>query len=359
MAISVRSYAKINIGLSIGAARADGFHELCTVYQTLAVHDTVRVDVGRGSGIEIRCKDARVPDDESNTCWRIAERVMKSLKQRAKIVITIEKQLPVQGGLGAASSNAVATMFGIERALKEELPTEERQRIAAEVGSDLNLFLVGGTVLGTGRGELVWPLQDAPAMDCVIVTPGIGVSTPEAFKDWDERFGTADEPGKGRSPGGTSLTAEKPSDRISSFSRTAYVWLAGNLPRTLGRGLPGQAATGVPVLSDGGRVETPLLNLVRAGIENDFERVVFPKHPKLRELKRALEREGARYAALSGSGSTLYGLFESAEAAEQAAGRLSNDGTPALATTTLSTGERPYRTKDCPAFARQGSSMGT
>jgi 4-diphosphocytidyl-2-C-methyl-D-erythritol kinase len=331
MAISVRSYAKINIGLSIGPARADGFHKLCTVYQTLAIHDTVRVDVGRGAGIEIRCKDARVPTDESNTCWRIADRVMKSLKQRGKVAITIEKQLPVQGGLGAASSNAVATMFGMERALKQELPPEERQRIAAEVGSDLNLFLVGGTVLGTGRGEMVWPLEGLPETACVVVTPAIGVSTPEAFRDWDEQF-AGDAKDESRNSG---LTAKNVSDRIEAFSRTAYVWLAGSMPRTLGRGSPGQAAAGVPVTKDGGRVETPLLDLVRAGIENDFERVVFPKHPELRELKRMLERAGAAYASLSGSGSTLYGLFNSAEQAEMAAGQLSKNGVAAFVTKTL------------------------
>ena len=152
MPVSVRSFAKINLGLAIGAKRDDGFHELRTIYQTIALHDVIRVDVSRGSGIEIRCKDTRVPSDESNTCWRIAERVMRSLKQRGKVVITIEKNLPVQGGVGGGSSNAVATMFALERVLRMDLPPCERLRIAAEVGSDLPLFLVGGTVLGCGRG---------------------------------------------------------------------------------------------------------------------------------------------------------------------------------------------------------------
>lgn len=330
MPISVRSYAKINIGLAIGPARPDGFHDLCTVYQTLAIHDIVRVDVTRGSGIEIRCKDPRVPPDESNTCWRVADRALKSLKQRGKVSITIEKNLPVQGGLGAASSNAVATMFGLERALKQELPPEERQRIAAEVGSDLNLFLIGGTVLGTGRGEMVWPLEDMPELNCVIVTPSVGVSTPEAFRDWDARVAAESEDQRR-----SGLTVSPLSDRITSFSRAAYLWLAGSTPRTLGRGLPGQAATGVPVSVDGGRVETPLLSLVRAGIENDFERVVFPKHPELRELKRVLEREGASYASLSGSGSTLYGLFETEDKAQTAADRITASGVTATATKTL------------------------
>src|SRR5213082_3206917 len=98
MATAVRSFAKINIGLAIGALRDDNFHNLRTVYQTIALHDILKVDVGRGTGIEIRCKDARVPADESNTCYRMADRVMHALKQRGKVLIQIEKKLPIQGG---------------------------------------------------------------------------------------------------------------------------------------------------------------------------------------------------------------------------------------------------------------------
>jgi 4-diphosphocytidyl-2-C-methyl-D-erythritol kinase len=336
MPTSVRSFAKINIGLCIGDRRADGFHELRTIYQTISLHDTIRVDVARGTGIEIRSKDSRVPDDETNTCWRAADRVLRSLKQRAKVTIVIDKQLPVQGGMGAASSNAVATMLGLERALKQELSPDERLRIAAEVGSDLPLFLVGGTVLGIGRGEQVLPLWDLPAIDMVAVTPDIGVSTPDAFRDWDDQFPISGRFQREAGREQTSLTAQDASDRMSRFSQTAFLWLAGSLPRIIGRGLPGQSAAGVPVsLDNGGRAETPLLDLVRAGMENDFERVVFPKHPSLREAKRALEREGARYSSLSGSGSTLYGLFESTEMAEGAVRRLKDAGLPAVAAKTL------------------------
>ena len=186
MSIVLRSFAKINLGLKIGPARADGFHELRTIYQTLALHDIIRVEVQPGSGIEILCADPRVPLDESNTCYKIAERLIKATDARVKAIIQIDKQLPVQGGLGAASSNAVATMLGLERALGTELPAEEKQRIAADVGSDLPLFLIGGTVLGLGRGEQVSPLQDLPAMSLVVITPAIGVSTPAAFARWDE-----------------------------------------------------------------------------------------------------------------------------------------------------------------------------
>jgi 4-diphosphocytidyl-2-C-methyl-D-erythritol kinase len=355
MSIALRSFAKINLGLRIGWPRPDGFHELRTVYQTIALYDVVRVRVGRGSGIEIRCQDARVPRDQSNTCYRMVERAIAALKARGRIVIEIEKRLPVQGGLGGASGNAVAALVALERVLKKELPAPERLRIAAEVGSDVPLFLLGGTVLGVGRGEEVYPLADLGAMACVVATPDIGVSTPKAFADWDAMMqrelqgrkaessglpvGTSDG-GAARpsmnSPAGDSpaakLTASAASDRMVEFGRVLSAWLGC---RSQGKHRSGRALSGVPVSKGRGRAGTPLLDLVRTGIENDFERVVFPKYPELREVKRALVRAGAVYASLSGSGSATYGLFRSREAAGKAAARLRQDGIPARATTTL------------------------
>src|SRR5450755_4309797 len=164
MSISIRSFAKINLGLKIGAARADGFHELRTIYQTISLHDVIRVEVQPGEGIEIRCEDSRVPCDATNTCYKIAERVLKIAGKRSKVVITIEKRLSVQGGMGAASSNAVATLLALERELQNSIAPREKLRIAAEVGSDLPLFLIGGTVLGVDRGQEVYALQDLPAV---------------------------------------------------------------------------------------------------------------------------------------------------------------------------------------------------
>ena len=322
MPVSARSYAKINIGLSIGARRDNGFHDLLTVYQTVNAYDVIKVQFGKGTGIEIRCRDPRVPADETNTCYRVAERVLKKVKQRGKLVIAIEKNLPVQGGLGAGSSNAVATMLALEKELKETLAPEDRLNIAAEVGSDLPLFLVGGTALGIGRGEQVFPLEDLPPIHCVIATPNRAVSTPEAFADWDDKF--AEVPAEDHKKL-SKLTQSTGSDTITPFSRAVFSWLMGS-------------STGVPAAS-GDRAETLLLDLVRAGIENDFERVVFPKHPELRDVKRVLEREGARYASLSGSGSALYGLFSSAQAAQKAADKLNHDGVKAQSTTTLGRAE--------------------
>jgi len=319
MSTSVRSFAKINLGLKIGPLREDGFHELRTIYQTIALADVVRVDAGKGVGLDIVCKDQRVPADESNTCWRVADRMLRSLKVRSKIRITIEKRLPVQGGLGAASSNAVATMLALEKELKRQLAPEERLRIASEVGSDLPLFLVGGTVLGTGRGEQVYPLEDLPSLPCVVATPEVGVSTPAAFADWDKQWTKP----AGAKLGDPKLTSQNGSDRMNTFSRTVYEWLSGRF-----------TPTGVP--SKGwDRAEALLLDLVRTGIENDFESVVFPKYPVIREVKRALERSGAKYVSLSGSGSAVYGLFASQEEADNAAKKLTENGIPAQATATL------------------------
>jgi 4-diphosphocytidyl-2-C-methyl-D-erythritol kinase len=326
MPVTVRSFAKINLGLHIGGLRPDGFHELRTVYQTIALHDIIRVRVGRGDGIEICCEDPQVPTDSTNTCFRVVERAMPALGAHGRVLIEIEKKLPVQGGLGGASGNAVATLLALERALKKSLSGPERLRIAAEVGSDLPLFLLGGTVLGISRGEDVYPLSDFPPTACVVATPEVGVSTPKAFADWDLQSSA------GVAPAATSevarpdankvkLTPFSPSDRMNEFSRTVSAWLSGT--------------SGVPGNRSRGRAETLLLDLVRTGIENDFEKVVFPQYPELREVKRVLEREGAVYASLSGSGSAIYGLFRARATAVKAAARLKASGVPAVVTTSL------------------------
>src|ERR1700751_3154130 len=215
MRVSIRSFAKVNLGLRIGSRRPDGFHELRTIYQTIALHDRILVQVGPGSGIEIRCDHAHVPLEASNTCYRIAEKAMPALKVRGRVVSEIEKRLPVQGGVGAASGNAVGTLLALERAVSKQMPFSEKLRISAEVGSDLPLFLIGGTVLGVGRGEEVYPLPDLPALPCVIALPEIAVSTPKAFADWDSMTASKKD---------YKLTLPAPSDRINVCSREISAW---------------------------------------------------------------------------------------------------------------------------------------
>src|ERR1700733_1696057 len=154
MPTSVRSHTKINLGLAIGPLRPDGFHQLTTVYQTLALHEWVTVAARTSAATHITLSSTHpgVPTDGRNTAWRMVERCLQVLDLQADVHIHIEKQLPVQGGLGGGSANAVAALIGLEQELDRRLSPPERLRVASEVGSDVPLFLLGGAVVGVGRG---------------------------------------------------------------------------------------------------------------------------------------------------------------------------------------------------------------
>jgi 4-diphosphocytidyl-2-C-methyl-D-erythritol kinase len=318
MSTRIRSFSKINLGLSIGPSRPDGFHALTTLYQTLAAHDLLTVEARRlssgQSSIRLSTSDNRVPTDERNTVWKMLDRWLAAAQIAAEVHVHIEKRLPVQGGLGAGSANAVAALFGLEHELNQQLPGAERLRIAAEVGSDVPLFLIGGAVLGLGRGEEVYPVPDLPETHCVVALPDAGVSTPQAFRDWDSRHAE-------------SLTQPGSSDRLKELSRALSACLCE--PHSSGVFSRGEDRPG-----------NPLLALVRTGIENDFEEVVFRQHPFLGEIKRILvcsdqPEQSALYAALSGSGSAVFGLYETEEAAKAAEERLSSNSVASMRTKTL------------------------
>jgi 4-diphosphocytidyl-2-C-methyl-D-erythritol kinase len=321
MPTSVRSHTKINLGLAIGPLRPDSFHQLTTVYQTLALHEWVTVEarVASATRITLSSTHPRVPTDDRNTAWRMVERCLEMLDLHAEVHVHIDKQLPLQGGLGAGSANAVAALIGLERALERRLSPPDRLRVAAEIGSDVPLFLLGGAVVGLGRGEEVFPLPDIPSTPCVVALPEIGVSTPQAYRDWD----SLDQDSLTQD----SLTMGAPSATIKRLSRSIAV--AFGEPHS----------SGVFSLRED-RAEDPLLALVRTGIENDFERVVFPQHPSLGEIKRILVggssmEDAAIFAGLSGSGSALFGLYRSPGAAQAALGRLERHGVTGLVTSTL------------------------
>jgi len=318
MPTAVRSHAKINLGLGIGAPRRDGFHALTTVYQTIELYDVVTVTAkpAATTAIHLTSNDPRVPTDKRNTAWKMVELGLKILKQKAEVEIHIEKRLPVQGGLGAGSANGVAALVGLEAELNALLQGRMTQRlaIAAHVGSDVPLFLIGGTVLGLDRGQEVYPLPDIEPVWCVIAAPDLGVSTAQAFRDWDALC-LAD-----------GLTAAASKVKLNELSRAYASAFAGSIP--LGRAESGSSG----VLPFGENLAGPQESaLVRTGIsswiQNDFERVVFPQHPSLAEIKRLLGASGtpeaACYASLSGSGSALFGLYLTRGDAEAAQTRLS------------------------------------
>src|ERR1700722_19291261 len=164
MGTTVRSYSKINLGLAIGPVRVDGFHGLTTLYQTLDLHDlvtvTARLTSGSATRISLTTNDVRVPTDGRNTVWKMVERCLERLDLLGEGEVHIEKNLPVQGGMGAGSANAAAALIGLERELGVALPEAARLELAAQVGSDVPLFLLGGAVLGLNRGEQVSPMPD-------------------------------------------------------------------------------------------------------------------------------------------------------------------------------------------------------
>src|ERR1700712_5403144 len=191
MATRVRSYSKINLGLGIGPGRADGVHGLLTLYQTLALCDFFTVTARRAvdTKISITTNHPFVPRDGRNTAWKMVEKCLVKMDVRAVVEVNIQKNLPVQGGRGAGSANAAAALIGPERELGVALPGVERLKLAAEVGADVPLFLIGGAGRGLGGGEMVIPMPDLPRTYCVVAVPEVGVSTPAAFREWDVRQG--------------------------------------------------------------------------------------------------------------------------------------------------------------------------
>jgi 4-diphosphocytidyl-2-C-methyl-D-erythritol kinase len=256
--IRVRAFAKINCGLKILGQRPDGYHEIRTVYQTVTLHDRLEVSLRRpGRGLEVECDEPTVPLGRGNLVFRACDLWQNARGFRGGMRVTLRKRIPSGSGLGGASSDAAATLLGLERLTGDRLGPAVRFALAAQLGSDVPLFLWGGRVLGCGRGEEVYPLVDFPLRHCLVVFPGFAVSTAEAYREWSSR-----------------LTKKRKAPSMDSFGAWPHL----------------------PLMSWG-------------PAENDFEQVVFAKWPELARVKRRLIRAGAETASLTGSGSALYALF--------------------------------------------------
>jgi 4-diphosphocytidyl-2-C-methyl-D-erythritol kinase len=371
MPSAVRSYSKINLGLAIGPSRPDGFHSLTTLYQTIALHDVVTVAARPAdrTRIQLTSSDPRVPRDQRNTAWKMVVRAMNHLRITATINIRIQKNLPIQGGMGAGSANAAAALIALERELGIRLADAVRLSLACDVGSDVPLFLIGGSVLGTDRGQVVRAVPDvtlggSAEIPCVIALPEIGVSTPQAFRDWDALLagqGKENAPDLHKSPkrdtlrelsrtyasifqpevmnsrSGTSGILPDLSSAIRLDNPEKQQGLASEQLHTSQAVFERQDTSGFEI----DLAEDSLLALVGdgIGIENDFETVVFHQYPLLRDIKRQLmgtqHANAAVYAALSGSGSALFGLYRSNIDAIAAQQRLQQQGVKAIVTSTI------------------------
>jgi 4-diphosphocytidyl-2-C-methyl-D-erythritol kinase len=252
------AFAKINLDLRVLGTRPDGYHELRTTFQSIALADTLTFTRSRG-GFRITSDDPACPSGRSNLVWRAAALVWKAAGRRGVpkgVAVHIDKRVPVQAGLGGGSSDAAAALRALPRLWRVRLAPHTVRRLASQLGADVPYFLEGGTVLGLNRGDVLVPLDDIAPAWAVLVVPDFGVSTKEAFGWWDESVGRA----------------------FRARRRRA-----------------------------------------RDGAANDLEAVVAARHPIVRRLTRRLTREGASLASLSGSGSAVFGLFADRVAAERAA----------------------------------------
>jgi 4-diphosphocytidyl-2-C-methyl-D-erythritol kinase len=286
--VRVRAHAKINLHLGILRQRADGYHDVETVLQALALHDTLTCEIHDGP-FGLRCDRADVPVDASNLVWRgaalLAEATGRGPLDTTRTRITIEKRIPMQAGLGGGSADGAAALLALVRLWDLDIASDSRvlHEIAARLGADVPFFLDGGTALGVGRGDDLRPLPAFPSSAVVIVMPPFGVPTADAYRWHDARTAASEE--IGRWPKASSQWRE---------------WL----PRC----------------------------------RNDFEAVVGERYPEVPETIGRLRRAGASLAALSGSGAAMFGVFESPAAAGRAAeavARMARPGWQTFLTETL------------------------
>jgi 4-diphosphocytidyl-2-C-methyl-D-erythritol kinase len=269
--VQARAFAKINVGLKVLAKRPDGFHEIRTIYQTVGLADRLQASISSSQkGIRLECDHRELSSGRDNLVCRAAELWQRARGFQGGISLRLEKKIPVGAGLGGGSSDAAATLLALERLTGNRLDLASRLELAAKLGSDVPLFLFGGRVLGCGRGEEVYPLTDLPARHCLIAYPGFSVSTAEAY-------------------GALGLRLTK-----QGQDRKIYV---------LGKRSPFPLEAWGPA-------------------ENDFEWFVFARWPELAKVKRQLIRAGAETASLTGSGSALYAVYESAQQLNRAASRI-------------------------------------
>jgi 4-diphosphocytidyl-2-C-methyl-D-erythritol kinase len=274
--LRIDAHAKINLDLRILGKRSDGYHELVTILQAIALHDTVTVESTRG-GLELRGDATKMPLDRSNLAWRAAEALWRAAGRAgdpAGARVTIRKRIPAQAGLGGGSSDAAAALIGLDRVWRLRRSAMELLEVAGSLGSDVPFFLVGGTALGLGRGDQLAPVADMPERPVVVAWPDRGVSTADAYS-W--------------------VTLPK-SESVSMLG-----FFLGRLDQ----------------------------------LRNDLEAAVEARRPEVAQIRRALLERGALAARMSGSGSACFGVFGTPGAAARGARALRAAGWHAVATRTI------------------------
>jgi len=253
-----RAYAKINIGLNVISRRIDGYHNIETLFQQIDLFDQIELKRTTGSKIIIHCDDRRVPTNQNNICYKAVELFQERTSIKQGVEIAIQKRIPIGAGLGGGSSNAAATLEGLAQLWQSRIAQNELLEIGSKLGADVPFFLSGGTALASGFGEKITPVALPFSFHCLLIYPNIEISTTWVYKNFT-----------------FVLTKTKKSIKLSHFFS-----------------------------------QKPDMRHLKRMVTNDLEEVVFKQYPLLSQIKQLLYRKGAFFASMSGSGSTIYGLFK-------------------------------------------------
>lgn len=282
--VELLSHAKINLTLDVSALRPDGYHDIDSIAQVIDLKDELELSKADEGIIEVQVEGGYAPTGKDNIIYKACEVFFREIGFSGGARFILQKRIPVQAGLGGGSGNAAAAILGLNRMYETGLSSDQMCAMAAKAGSDAALFIHGGTVRMSGRGDYVTSLPDAPGLDLVIVKPVVGVSTVWAYAELDKR--------EGRVAGNSSALVE---DAIHAENRAALI----------------------------------------ASLSNDFDPIVSALVPEIGEAKRRLIGVGAEVVMLSGSGSAIFGVFYSEKRARVAADKLQGDFEQVFACRTL------------------------
>ena len=270
--IKVKARAKINLSLDVKARRPDGYHDICTVMQTIALHDLVTIEKA-GRGLEVTCNNPKVPSGNGNIAYKAAQLMIKKYGIDSGIKINIDKRIPVAAGLAGGSSDAAAVLKGINTLFSLGLEQHELLNVGKFIGADVPYCIKGGTVLAEGIGDIMTELAPLPELSIVLVTPKIHVSTVWVYKNLDL-------------------------DLIQSRPDTSAVINA---------------------------VKKGDINRLAENMINVLETVTIPRYRIINEIKTRMINMGAVGSIMSGSGPSVFGIFSDAQKAKNAFSEMKDD----------------------------------
>lgn len=271
MQVTLPCFAKLNLDLRVLHKRPDGYHELRTIFQTISLKDTLSIEFKSQKRTQIVVSSSI--DIEDNIVVRSAKMVLDHLRTTAWVRFVISKKIPLGAGLGGGSSDAAAVLMALPALTGKRIAVADLVRLAESLGSDVPFFLFGGTAVGLSRGTEIYPLPDLPPLAALVVFSGIHVSTAEAYQALNR----------------PALTSPPDSPILREFQTITW-----NLARSSLNQLP---------------------------LHNDFEEAVFGMHGELAAQIRKLRKLGAKPALMTGSGSAVFGVFETFAAARSAASK--------------------------------------